>query len=90
MPKLLSYVVKLVCCLKESVTNLFFTTARLYEPTRAKKEQKISPKGGPKHKIPYYEAKCDFKVPKVLSWVVRLVCYLNESARRTFSTTTRL
>ncbi len=51
---------------------------------------KIGPKGGPKHKIAYYEAKWDFNVPKVVSWVVKLVCYLNQSARGIFSTTVRL
>ena len=51
---------------------------------------KNKPKGGPKHKIAYYEAKWDFKVPKIHSWVVKLVCYLKESARSIFSTTVRL
>ena len=51
---------------------------------------KLGPKGGPKHKIAYYEAKWDFKVPKMHSWVVKLVFYLNKSARSIFSTTVRL
>ena len=54
------------------------------------KKRKLGPNGGPKHKITYYEAKWDFKVPKVLSWVVKLVCHINESARSIFSTTVRL
>ena len=54
---------------------------------RAIKEQKIGPKVGPKHKIAYYEAKWDFKVPKIHSWVVTLLFYLKESARNMFSTT---
>ena len=51
---------------------------------RAKKEHKISPKGGPKYKTANYEAKWDFKVPTIHSWVVKLVCYLKESARSIF------
>ena len=90
MPKDLSWVVKLVYYLNESARSRCFTTVRLNGSTRAKKEQKIGQKGGPKHKISFYEAKWDFKVPKVLSWVVKLVYYLNESARSIFSTTVML
>ena len=75
-PKIHSWVVKLDCCLKESARSIFFTTARLWGPTRAKKSRKWAPQGGLKHKIAYYEAKWDFKVPKFLSCVVKLVCYL--------------
>ena len=63
---------------------------RLSKLLRVKKDLKIGPKGGPKHKTAYYEAKWDFKVPKILSWVVKLVCYLNEAPRSIFSTTVRL
>ena len=44
------------------------------------KRAKIGPKGGAKYKIAYYEAKWDFKVPKIHIWVVKLVYYLKESA----------
>ena len=33
----------------------------------------MGPKGCPKHKIAYCEGKWDFKVPKMHSWVVKLV-----------------
>ena len=56
---------------------------------RAMEVQIIGPKAGPKHKIVYYEAKWDFKVPKIKSWVVKLVCYIKQSDRRIFSTTLR-
>ena len=46
---------------------------------------KIGSRRGPKHKITYYEAKWDFKVPKMHSWVVKLVFYLNKLARSIFS-----
>ena len=90
MPKNRFWEVKLVLYLNESAKSIFTTTFRLYGPTKAKKRAKKGPKGGPKYKIAYYEAKWDFKVPKVLSCVVKLVCYLNESARSIFSTTVRL
>ena len=57
---------------------------------KGQKRAKIGPKGGPKHKIAYYEAKWDFKVPKMHSWVVKLVFYLKESARSILSITGRL
>ena len=38
--------------------------------------QEIGSKGGPKHKTANYEDKWDFTVPKIHSWVVKLVCYL--------------
>jgi hypothetical protein len=50
----------------------------------------IPKRGVGEYKIAYYEAKWDFKVPKVLSWVVKLVCYLNKSARSIYLTTVRL
>ena len=90
MPKVLNWVVKLGCYLNESARSIFFTTVRLQGPRRAKKEQKNGAKGGTKHKSAYYEAKYDFKVPKVLRWVVKLICYLNESAKSIFLATFRL
>ena len=42
---------------------------------------------GPKNIIAYYEAKWYFKVPKFLSWVFKLVCYMNKSIRSLFLTT---
>ena len=42
----------------------------------AKRKHKIGSNGCPKHKIAYYETKSHSKIPKVLSWVVKLVCYL--------------
>ena len=48
---------------------------------KAKKEQRIGSKKGPKHKIAYYEAKWDFQVPKIDSWLVKVVFYLNKLAR---------
>ena len=42
----------------------------------AKRKHKIGSNGCPKHKIAYYETKWHLKIPKVLSWVVKLVCYL--------------
>ena len=54
---------------------------------KGQKQAKIGPKWGKKHKTAYYEAKWDFKVPKIPSWIVILVCYLNQSARSIFLTT---
>ena len=51
---------------------------------------KIGFKRGQKHKITYYEAKWDSKVPKMNSWVVKMVCYLNKLARSIFLTADRL
>ena len=47
---------------------------------------KIGTKRGQKHKITYYEAKWNFKVLKMHSWVVKLFFYLNKSARSIFLT----
>ena len=57
------------------------TAVRLWGLSRAKKEQKLGQKKGQKHKIAYYEAKLDFKVPKMHSWLVKLIFYLTKSAR---------
>ena len=85
-----SWVVKLVFYLNKSARSIFFTIVRLLGRTRAKKEQKIGPNGGPKHKIAYYGGKMNVKVPKMHSWVVKLVFYLNKSARSIFFTIVRL
>ena len=51
---------------------------------------KIGTKRGQKHKITYYESKWDFKMPKMLSWLVKLFFYLNKLAISIFSTAVRL
>ena len=85
LPKIHSWVVKLVSYLKESVQPQLDSRG-----LQGPKIAQIGPQGGPKHKISYYEAKWDLKVPKVLSCVVKLVCDIKESARSIFSTTVRL
>ena len=67
-----------------SVRSINSVTVSLYGLTRAKKEQKIGPKKGPKYKITYYEAKWDFKVPEMLRGVGKLFFYLNKSAEAYF------
>ena len=54
---------------------------------KGQKRANIGQKSGQKHKIAYYEAKWDFKAPKILSLLVILVFYLNQSARSIFLTT---
>ena len=52
----------------DNITRIILlTTVRLRNHIKAKKRAKIVPKGGAKYKIAYYEAKQDFKVPKIHS-----------------------
>ena len=88
--KIYSWYVKLICYLKKATRSIFLTTIRLYELKRTKKEQKIGPLNSQKHKIAHYEAKWYFKVRKMHSWLVKLVFYLNKSARSIFLTAVRL
>ena len=55
----------------------------------SEKGQKLARNGG-NHKIAHYEAKWDFKVTKIPSWVLILICYLRKSARSIFLPTVRL
>ena len=51
------------------------------------KKRNIGPPKGSKHKIASYEAKWDFKVLKIPSWVLKLVFYLfNRSVRSIYLT----
>ena len=54
------------------------------------KKSKNKSKRGSKHRIAYYEAKWDLKEPKMHSLLVKLVFYLNKSARIIFLTAIRL
>ena len=76
--------------LPERVRSIFLTSVRLYGHSGAKKGHKLGSKGDPKQKIDYYEAKYAFKVPKMHSSVLKLVCYLKESTRGIFLTSVRL
>ena len=57
---------------------------------KGEKEAKIGPIWVPKQKSAHYEAKWDFKVPEIHSWIVILVCYLNKSARSIYLITVGL
>ena len=67
--KVLSWVVELVCYINELTRSIFLMTVRIDGPQKTKKA-KIGPKGDPNHKIAYYEAKWDLKVPKIHSWLL--------------------
>ena len=54
------------------------------------KMSKNRSKRNQKYKIAYNKAKLDFKVAKIHSWVVKLICYLKVSVRSIFSITVRL
>ena len=53
---------------QKHIFNLIYARA-----FKGQEEQKRSLKKGSKHKIAYYEAKWDFKVPKMHSWLVNKV-----------------
>ena len=63
---------------------------QVWGSTNWSKWDKNMHKRGPKHKLTYYEAKWDFKVPKMHSWLIKLFFYLNMSTRSIFLTTVRL
>ena len=72
-----------------SQTHMYGSSQTLGAIQRPEKTKNIL-KRGPKYKIAYYEAKQDFKAPKIHSRVLKLVCYLKVSPRSICSITVRL
>ena len=66
MSKIHNLVVKLVYYLKESTKSIVSTTTRLERPTRAKKEQKMGPKGVQNTKTPIMKPNTISKYQKFL------------------------
>ena len=65
VPKMHSWVVRLVLYLNKLARSIFSITVKFLGAYKGHERAKISPKKGPKHKIAYYEAKWNFKVPNV-------------------------
>ena len=78
-----SWLVKLVFYLTKSARSIFLIAVRLLEAIqKGQKRAEIGPQGDPKYKIPYYEAKQDFKVPKIHSSYCSKTCLLPKSVNQ--------
>ena len=86
MPKVHSWIIKLVFYLNQLVRSIFLTAVKTLGAIQRPKRAKIGPKEGPKYKISYCEAKRDFKVSKIHSWDVKLVFYSKEATISIFLT----
>ena len=71
-----------------SVRSIFSVTVRLLGAYKGQKRAKIGQRGVKNTKS--HMTKPDFKVPKIHSWVVKLICYLKVSVRSIFSIAVRL